>query len=60
MALDEPANEDEIYKDQGFEVVIDKSLLSELGGVVIDFQTSRWMGSGFSIIPTQRAAGACC
>ena len=60
LALDELNDGDEVHKEEGFVVVIEKELLERLGGVKIDFQSSRWMGSGFFITPTYRAAGACC
>jgi Fe-S cluster assembly iron-binding protein IscA len=49
MALDEPTDNDEIYENEKFNVIIDKALLTQLGGVTIDFKKSSWMGGGFSV-----------
>ncbi|MCP4680037.1 MAG: hypothetical protein GY854_32010 [Deltaproteobacteria bacterium] len=59
MALDEPTDNDEVLADELFDVVVDKDLLAQLGGVAIDFQSNRWMGSGFSIKPAKPGGGAC-
>ena len=60
MALDEPKASDEVVHSNGFEVVMEKHLLDQLGGVTIDYRTNRWMGSGFHISPTYRFSGSCC
>ena len=60
MALDEPNDADEVHQEQGFSVVIEKDLLDKLGGVSIDFEQSRWFGSGFRVTATRNASGACC
>ena len=57
MALDEPKETDEKLSSNGFDVVIEKSLLGQLGGVTIDYQTNRWMGSGFQVSPTYKFSG---
>ena len=59
MALDEPKDNDEVFTDESFDVVVDKDLLAQIGGVNIDFQSNRWMGSGFSIQSAKPAGGAC-
>lgn len=60
LALDEPSEEDEVQDEPEFKVVIEKRLLDQFGGVNIEFQNSRWMGSGFSIRPTQQFGQSCC
>lgn len=60
MALDEPSSNDEVHKEQGFDVVIEKNLLNQLGGVRIDFEKSKWRGAGFRITPTYGSGGSCC
>lgn len=60
MALDEPTENDEVQREDGFVIVIDKQLLTQLGGVEIDFRTNKWMGSGFLIRGLQKASGSCC
>jgi len=63
MALDEPTDSDERQQEDGFELVIDKDLLSQLGGAVeIDFYESPYfIGKGFRIRPTQaQPATGCC
>jgi Fe-S cluster assembly iron-binding protein IscA len=53
LALDEPSEErDEVFEDDGLTVVVEKRLMRSLGGVRIDFQTSRWMGGRFSVVPS--------
>ncbi len=59
MALDEPSENDEIYDEEKFSVVIEKKLLSELGGVSVEFRDNKWRGSGFVIQPTRKPGGAC-
>ena len=60
MALDEPSDDDEVFKQNGFEVVIEKGLLNRVRGVKIDYETSRWRGQGFRIYPTYEAEGCSC
>ncbi len=59
MALDEPADNDEIHKEESFSVVIDKKLLTECGGVNIDFRNDKFGGTGFFIEPTNKPDGSC-
>ncbi|MCP4605823.1 MAG: hypothetical protein GY847_35770 [Proteobacteria bacterium] len=60
MALDEPSENDEIHREEDFEIIIEKSLLSDIGGVSIDFSKNRWMGSQFLINPVNDAVGCSC
>ena len=48
MALDEPAENDEVIKDNGVTYLIDKNLLEQAKPISVDFVTSE-RGSGFSI-----------
>ena len=48
MALDEPRDDDEIVKDNGFTYLINKKLYEEVSPINVDFIESG-MGSGFSI-----------
>ncbi len=59
MALDEPKDNDEIYEHESFNVIIDRELLSQMGGITIDFRKSSWMGGGFSVEATNEPAGSC-
>ena len=48
MALDEPAENDEVIKDNGVTYLVDKGLLEQAKPINVDFvDTER--GSGFSI-----------
>ena len=60
MALDEPSDEDEVFNRDGFDVIIEKQLLGRVQGVKIEYESSKWMGSGFRISPTYNAGGCAC
>ena len=61
LALDEPSDQDAVQKEDGFDLVMEKALLNQLGGVSIDFVTYQWLGGkGFSVIPKHQAASSCC
>jgi Fe-S cluster assembly iron-binding protein IscA len=60
LALDEPSEQDEVFKEAGFNLIMDKELIKRFGGVKIDFQSSRWFGSRFFITPKNEADSACC
>lgn len=49
-----------VQKEGDFDLLIDKALLEQVGGVKIDFSTNRFMGSGFSIYPTRATPGGGC
>ena len=60
LALDEPTDKDKLYKETGFDVVIETGLLSQVGGIVIHYGSNGWSGSGFHISPTYKGASSCC
>ena len=60
MALDEPSEADEVFKESGFSVVIEKQLLERIKGVKIEYETSKWRGEGFKIFPTYESASCSC
>jgi len=60
MALDEPSDADEVFKENGFDVVIEKQLLEQVKGVKIDYETSKWRGEGFRILPTYQSGSCSC
>lgn len=41
-------------------MVVERSLLSRLGGVRIDFRGSPWMGAHFSVTPLHDSGASCC
>jgi Fe-S cluster assembly iron-binding protein IscA len=59
MALDEPTENDEVLKDDAFTVVVDKNLLTECGGVNIDFKTDKFQGAGFFVEAINKPDGSC-
>lgn len=59
MALDEPSDNDEVFPQENYKLIIEKSLLDELGGVSIEFRDNKWMGSGFMIRPKRNHSGSC-
>ena len=60
MALDEPTADDQIFENEGFNLIIEKTLFDQLGGVKIEYQRSPWLGAGFKITPSERVSGGCC
>ena len=48
-----------MFEDDGLTIVVEKRLLQSLGGVRIDFQTSRWMGGRFSVVPLSQTEASC-
>jgi Fe-S cluster assembly iron-binding protein IscA len=59
MALDEPTDNDEIHEEEAFSIIVDKVLLTEFGGVNIDFRTDKYRGTGFFIEPADKSCGSC-
>ena len=59
MALDEPKENDEIHEDEAFNVVVDKQLLAECGGVNIDFRSDKFRGTGFFVEAINKPDGSC-
>ena len=59
MVLDEPGEEDEIFKEGGISYAINKKLLEEVKPVQLDYiQTDR--GSGYRISSNmQKSCGSC-
>jgi Fe-S cluster assembly iron-binding protein IscA len=58
MALDEPREDDEIFKDNGVTYLVNKELLEQAKPIQVDFIESA-MGSGFSISSNLKLGGAC-
>ena len=65
MALDEPSDDDEIFEQETFKVIVDKKLYDQLGGVRIDYGAD-WQGVGFTVKPINGSgesscgSGGCC
>jgi Fe-S cluster assembly iron-binding protein IscA len=59
MALDEPAENDEIIKDNGVTYLIDKGLLEQAKPISVDFVDGP-RGSGFSITSNLPKGGDSC
>ena len=59
MALDEPKDDDEIVKDNGFTYLINKELFEQAKPINVDFVDSG-MGQGFSISSKLEMGGGGC
>ncbi len=57
MVLDEPKESDDVYKINGFTLLIDKDLHSQTKDITVDF-VSYGMGSGFRLTSEVPVAGA--
>jgi len=51
LALDEPNEEDKVFEQESFKVVVNSQELANIGEIEIDFKDSRF-GSGFSVRST--------
>lgn len=51
MALDEPNDEDKVFEQDKFKVIVNENELSNIGEIEIDFRDSRW-GNGFVVRST--------
>ena len=49
-----------VQQEGSFELLIDKALLEQVGGVKIEFSMNRFMGSGFTIYPSRATPGGGC
>jgi len=58
MALDEPNENDEVFKDNGLTFIIEKALWEQAKPITVDFITSP-MGSGFKLSSNIAASGGC-
>ena len=58
MALDEPKDDDEVIKDNGFTYIINKELFDQAKPFTVDFIDSG-MGQGFSISSKLQMGGGC-
>ena len=59
MALDEPKDDDEIVKNNGFTFLINKELYEQAKPINVDFVDSGW-GQGFSISSNLQLGGGGC
>lgn len=59
MALDEPNEHDEVFKDNGLTFIVEKALWAQAKPINIDFVDSP-MGSGFKLSSGMAAAGGGC
>ena len=59
MALDEPKDDDEVVKDNGFTFLINKELYDQAKPINVDFIDSG-MGQGFSISSKLQLGGGGC
>lgn len=59
MVLDEPKNDDEAFKVNGFTMLIEKELLGKVKSVNVDYVVYG-MGSGFRLTPEVPVGGGGC
>jgi iron-sulfur cluster assembly protein len=59
MALDEPKDDDEVVKNNGFTFLINKELYEQAKPINVDFVDSGW-GQGFSISSNLQIGGGGC
>jgi iron-sulfur cluster assembly protein len=59
MALDEPKDDDEVVKNNGFTFLINKDLYEQAKPINVDFIDSGW-GQGFSISSNLQLGGGGC
>lgn len=59
MVLDEPKDSDDVFKVNGFTMVVDKDLLEQTKSVTVDYVTYA-MGSGFKVTPEVAISGGGC
>jgi len=58
MALDEPNDKDEVFKDNGNTYVVDKTLFEQAKPITVDFVQGA-MGSGFMVSSSIPSNGGC-
>jgi len=58
MALDEPKDDDEVLEKDGFQVVAQKSLVREMGGIEVNYRNVGY-GGGFAISAKSDYTGGC-
>jgi hypothetical protein len=50
-----------VQTEEGFDLIMEKGLLENMGGVSIDFRKQKWTNSGgFFINPARQSGGSCC
>ena len=59
MVLDEPKETDDVYKINGFTMVIDKELHERTKDIIVDY-VSNGMGSGFQVASEIQVGGGGC
>lgn len=57
MVLDEPKDSDDVYKINGFTVMVDKELHEKTKDITVDY-VSYGMGSGFRLTPECPVGGS--
>ena len=58
MVLDEPKETDDVYKINGFTVLVDKELHEKTRNITVDY-VSYGMGSGFRVVSEMPVGGGC-
>ena len=60
LVLDEPTENDEVFKQGDLDIIIDESILRQLGGVRIHSRDNRYIGREFVVTRRNPAAiGGC-
>ena len=59
MVLDEPGEADEVFKVNGFTMVVERNLLEQTKEITVDY-VNYGMGSGFQVKPQIPIGGSAC
>ncbi len=59
LALDEPANNDEVFEEKGTKFIVDKDVLNQAQPINVDFIDTP-QGAGFKLTSALSAAGGGC
>ena len=51
VALDEPTGDDTLFPMDGFNVIVEKSVLKSIQGINIQFLPNKWIGSEIRVTP---------
>ncbi len=59
LVLDEPTFYDEVFHENGFDIIIEKSVLSRMKGVEIIARPNQWIGTEFLVKPISPTGSSC-
>jgi Fe-S cluster assembly iron-binding protein IscA len=56
LVLDEPADNDVVFNENGVKIVVEKAIISKVGGVRIHARPNRYVGTEFRVTPWSQPA----